>query len=267
MFKIIRKLIVFLYFSFSLLISCKGKTNVNQNKHQLSFYETKIDSNLPNAEPFKQIVLDARWRYYCMTSGLKFALSDGRKVDYSELEFRFENFVNDEYVDQNGRRKFFFHNTDYLFPLFKAYYKGKAITEIPNILSKSDDDMYYEGKIDSSRIIGLVYFLVDPSKPVGEFDLYFNRFLFDTTNKRRTAFYSRRISINPIQPEVIRYIRNNQSKLHPWFFNEAVSHRVFDSSQFPSKEIDSTILLHQIQDSILRLHCPTCPIGSIVLSD
>lgn len=38
---------------------------------------------------------------------------------------------------------------------------------------------------------------------------------------------------NPLQPEVIKYIRQNKDKIDPWFYQEAKKRGVFDSTKFP----------------------------------
>jgi hypothetical protein len=62
---------------------------------------------------------------------------------------------------------------------------------------------------------------------------------FDTTTKKKIYMVSSNVTIthkgnpqsryeNPLQPEVIAYIKNNKDKLNPWFREEAKRRKIID---------------------------------------
>lgn len=62
--------------------------------------------------------------------------------------------------------------------------------------------------------------------------------------------------LNPMQPEVIYYIRQNAAKINPWFYEQAKKRGVFDSTLYPpdkiTKEIeeDKKLNITSIEDCI-----------------
>jgi len=53
------------------------------------------------------------------------------------------------------------------------------------------------------------------------------------------------IVTDPIQPEVIRFVRENKAILNPWFLSEAIHRGLFDSTKYSPELIDSAIIRKQ----------------------
>jgi hypothetical protein len=50
-----------------------------------------------------------------------------------------------------------------------------------------------------------------------------------------------KICLNPFQPDIIKYVRDNQNIIHPWFLNEAKQRGMFDSIKYNPVWIDLQI--------------------------
>ncbi len=164
----------------------------NKTKTNINGYPAEISYNKLEAHYNK-----TKWLLYCLSCDKKYVLSELVKIKDSS----FYGFTNLKFTNLE-----FHHDT---IEIKMDYYYNDSIKCNVNTVFRwtpVKTSAFYKGSADS-----LIYFRDDTN-----FILFINK---EQINSRE---------INPLQPEVISFIRKNKDKLNPWFREEARIRKVIE---------------------------------------
>ncbi len=216
--------IIYLYLLLCLLSACAN--------HKTASVPAPPDSTItvqdryePASGALKEIYLDAKWRYYCSFCDSPMRLKGGRNFTCGEFEVR-PGWRRDSSSTIIGR------DSRNVAVYLGFYYHDTLIDELRYLKSTQlDYSNYFDGLVyghNNYKLPRMVIF------GIGFHPLFYG----DTIDAYRQRAYGKFRLINPLQPEVIYYIRENARRIHPWFLREAKRRGVFDSVRYPPVEIE-----------------------------
>ncbi len=213
-----------------------GCFNHKETANSSSAIDTVIDipdRYEPKAGILKDIYMDAKWRYYCSFCDSPVVLKSGKRFTCGEFEARLGwlRDSNSTTVIPEERKNIALS--------FEFYYHDTPVGEMNAIKNRGTDWGNY--------IDGIVYAYDHPKLPrkifygIGIHTLYEG----DTIDSERQKAYGKFRLMNPLQPEVIFYIRENAARIHPWFYHEAKKRGVFDSAEYPPADVARNMITNK----------------------
>lgn len=173
------------YVLFIILLFCACKGSLNK-KQSYSSYPAKIDSL-----GLQHLYDETKWRLYCYycDDTIGHRRNTNNKVTYGELDLEYKDM---DVIQDSTLLVFLFDVTDI------------------DIVKYEDDLPRHASHYD---YCGILYV----NNTVNAFYGHtFNGFYRQLDTDSRSRYYE------PLQPEVVTYIKTNKDKINPWFRNEAI---------------------------------------------
>ena len=184
---------------------------------------------------------DAKWKLYCVNYKdtvfySNYYCTKFRMPKYeiiSEIPIHLEAIYSDnEYIDN-------IHSTNYKYYFSIFDFNVRKYTD-SSLISNSNRNKNYVDYM----LFCLHYNKSNPQEPVA-FEIE-NIYILDTsTLENCRTDYIKKTILNTFQPEIIKYIRENSSRLHPWFQNEAKKRGLFDSAKYTPEWVEKEISLNK----------------------
>ena len=189
---------------------------------------------------------DALWRIYCIRCDKIVPISKELKdtglpqsclpdsLTYGELHLELQSVER----ERQGKLPWQLHLSDAVSPVFKLSFSfGFRNQSCPFVFA-------HEGCCDhSDYTVELFYSYLFKTRPVGAATA--STFVTDLSdnwfNPEAKPFISRVRIYNPMQPEVIAYIRANSSKIDKWFVHKSEQEGVFDILKYPRSRIKALV--------------------------
>lgn len=172
---------------FILLFSCNNNKEKESNQSSLERTEDSLYPKIIDSLNAQSLYNVAKWNLYCIycddTVQFLQKTMDNEPITYASLDLRLESV----------------HRKEDTTEMHFSFYKDS--------LKCDENTVRKDGKIFADGII----FKGD------SVSAYTTR----TTMRSFSETYPGSRFVNPLQPEVLTYIKNNQSRLHKWFRDEA----------------------------------------------
>jgi hypothetical protein len=218
-------------------------------------YDTTGRKRLIDSLGIREMYIDARWRFYALVCNSKISTDkmhirsgDCKYPDstcYGELYLDVVNVVPWGYGYYTCNRSKI-DSPGYEIELNIAYQEKcnpyfLTCYNCISFLSYSMDDMNNPVMISVNRQINY-----NMESLPGEDALSYCS--FNSSSKNQILFRTR----FPIQPEVVKYVRENAKKINPWFKAEARRRGLFDSVKYPPAEVEMELRRRKKKDYYLK---------------
>jgi len=175
----------------------------------------------------KEIVNDAKWKTYCAIIDDTIHVINDKKNKYSKPYYIIGELNLILCSVSCSIDNVYYEN-------IKADYSIKFCPQIDND-SSSTKDLILERNWYNRFIIPYIYYSkLRPYKPI-VFKFDYGTHTLDPNSpygEECKVHRVKEIINNQFQPEIIKLIRENSSRLHPWFLNEAKKRGMFDSVKY-----------------------------------
>lgn len=181
-----------------LLSNCKNANSSNNSNRNID----RSQSSYPNAIEslgLQHLYDKTKWAIYCIYSDdtLVYTNNKGEKVTFGMLNLRYRGYS----IHADSTTIFFVFD-----------YNDPGVTKYADTLPL----------LSTKYIVDGVLYLHNSDSIIAYSGYNINGYYwFHDTTKRSTNRY-----INPLQPEVINYIRQNRNKINPWFRDQAIKRGV-----------------------------------------
>ncbi len=190
---------------------------------------------------------DARWRQYCMYCDSPVRIPGIESLTYGELELH--AWFESDSVSHHYRVSEPIYQVSLDFT-----YKYKPMDYYIYEYLKDTVAEIAEYHFRQCIINGLDYLRKNQELPLGfRIDRTHRGTMLDSIEVKFQPKKLREFRINnPMQPEVIYYIRENQTKINPWFYAEAKRRGVFDSVKYPPEKISTEIVANKKEKNKIK---------------
>jgi hypothetical protein len=197
--------VILLLVGLALMTSCKtGDGESPRDEDTLMHVQDAIDDSIVNGYPreiyqagFQKLYDKSKWFLYCIYCDKKLSFLDSNKFEDTAIVFGTLPLKYDTFIVQ--------HDTVEIY--FDFYLNGNRVDEL--LVS----NFLYSGTVFVNNRDSIVLYTSRMMR-------YFYAKCKDTT----VPCHAR--EVNPLQPDVKKYIQKNKEKIDPWFRAEAVRRRV-----------------------------------------